>query len=538
MDDYGFSAGLISRVFRKILPRFPDNNTVEWFLVQNNNDAQKLISFLDLETIEQSNIAKELNLSIKTLCLKVAAFGLDSNIQSKLKQLNIYKGNFETLVSLIEHKEISKKKELVNQLNIIENDITILRKNKNKIGVNLHATVVTRRILEYVIRAKELVDLKLNLNSATHWAETIQKHISYTKEKESLRRFIVRHFDLVILEIVEHTSNKGEKYIAETKKEYRHFFYKSLLGGAIIAIFALAKIFAGSYKLGQFQNAFLFSLNYALCFVLVKQFGGIIATKQPAMTASTLAKNIDKNDNLVYDSIEEILVLIKKVSSSQFVSLAGNFLMALSCACFLYLIAELAGVQDKLGINSKYLITQVSPSIPVILYAATAGVFLALSGLISGYFDNKVVASKITYRISNSRFFLKSSWLANFVEKKGGAFLGNISLGFFLGCAFLLSYLLPFAVDIRHIAFSTSYVGFSMMNAHLEINTLILALSGAILIGIINFLVSFSITLFLALKSRGITLPFLPKLGVRIIKDFVSNPLDYFILKENKSNKV
>ena len=84
------------------------------------------------------------------------------------------------------------------------------------------------------------------------------------------------------------------------------------------------------------------------------------------------------------------------------------------------MLYEVITMQNSLGIEPAYLIKDVVPSIHLIIYAATAGVFLALSGLISGYIDNKVIASKIAYRITNSRLFLNSTTLANFVKTKGG----------------------------------------------------------------------------------------------------------------------
>ena len=64
---------------------------------------------------------------------------------------------------------------------------------------------------------------------------------------------------------------EGEKYIAETKQEYWQFLRKSMLGGALIAIFALLKIYMGTYELSPMAYAFIASLNYAICFILVKQ---------------------------------------------------------------------------------------------------------------------------------------------------------------------------------------------------------------------------------------------------------------------------
>ena len=191
-----------------------------------------IISLIDFEAIYSTQIPQELNLSIKALCLKIAAFGLDNDINHKFRLLNLESGAFETLISQmveLESYDTLKTKELITILDRIENNILSLRRFKSIIGVNLHLTIVTRRILEYIQRVKELLDLKLNINSETHWREILNKHSRYCKEKDSLRAFIVRHFDLLIFEAVEHTSNKGEKYIAETRITSYNVCYTKLL---------------------------------------------------------------------------------------------------------------------------------------------------------------------------------------------------------------------------------------------------------------------------------------------------------------------
>ena len=539
LDDYGFFSGLKSRLFKKILPSLPEENSFEFLILKNKKNIDQIINSIDFANIGNSYIAQELNTSIEALCSKIAAFGLDNDIYSKFELLELESDSFKILLTKISSLDSSDSrtiKDLISVLETIEFNILLLRIYKRKIGVNLHLTMATRRILEYIERAKELAELRLNLNSRSHWEEMIKMHIRYAKRKHSLRKFIERHLDLLALEIVEHTSNRGEKYIAENNKEYWRFFYKSMLGGAIISLFALGKIYFDSYELESLGYAFIFSLNYALCFILVKQVGGIIATKQPAMTASTIAKNIDKNNDLEIDSIRVIVVLIKKVLGSQFISLVGNFIMALFFACFSFKIFELAGIQDFFRIKPVPLMQEVMPTAQLISFAATAGFFLALSGLISGYVDNKIIASKIPFRIANSSLFLNSSTLANFVRNKGGALIGNISLGFFLGSAFLLSSLVPGSVDIRHIAFSSSYVGYSIMSQPFESAVIIKAIVGVLLIGFTNFIVSFSITLLLALKSRGAKFSLIPRLLMYSLKDFISNPLDYFIVRNNNNN--
>jgi len=524
MEEYGFSSGLLSRLFRKILPVVPDKNTVEYVLLHEADAVDSVLSALDLETISGSAIAKQLDLSIKALCSKVIAFGLDSNIKGKYNFLALDSAPFEDLLEKINYLTGCKREEtliLTASLEAIDVLIINLRKNKNKIGTNFHLTMTTRRMLEYTNRIKELLDLKLNINSKKHWENILTTFIEYSKYKNSIRRYIGRHSDLVALEIVEHTSNRGGKYIAEGRKGYWSFFYKSLFGGGIIAVFALFKIAIDAYQFGQFSNAFLFSLNYALCFIVVKELGGIIATKQPAMTASRIAKDIDKQNDLKIDSIKSITTLVGKVFRSQFISILGNFLMALTLACLIMYFFHTFGFENFTKIvKPEYLIKNAVPTPKLFFFAAIAGFFLALSGLISGYIENKVVASNIPYRIFNNQLFLRSKRLANFVEKKAGALLGNICLGFFLGTAFLLSNLLPFQIDIRHIAFSSANVGYAITNYDFDTNTILFALLGVLLIGFVNLIVSFSITLYLALKSRGASFVLIPKLMTTIFKNF------------------
>ncbi|WP_159023695.1 hypothetical protein [Formosa sp. L2A11] len=539
MEEYGFSSGIINRLYRKILPSIPDTNTIEYVLHSKANAVPYVLSLIDFNTLTDSAISEQLDLSIKALCAKVVAFGLDNNIKAKCDYLELKSNHFELLLQNTNNLSGSKKEdilELINSLNAIEILIIALRKNKNKIGTSFHLTSTTRRILEYTERIKELLILKLNISSEEHWKKMLVECIEYSKYKDSIRRYISRHSDLVAMEIVEHNSNKGEEYIAESRKDYWSFFYRSLFGGSIIAVFALIKLIIVSYELSSSYNALLFSINYALCFIIVKELGGIIATKQPAMTATTIVKNIDKEGNLKFDSMKSITFIVRKVFRSQFISVMGNFLMAIAFACILMYFFQLinADYVSKI-VKPEYLIHKIRPTYQLLFFAAVAGFFLALSGLISGYIDNKVIASKIAHRIRNNKKLLfKSTRLAAFFEKKAGTLFGNISLGIFLGSSFLLSKILPFEIDIRHVAFSSANLGYSIMNFDFNIKTILLGIVGALLIGLVNFIVSFSITFYLALKSRGVNFRLLPEVLFNIFKDMCFNPLHYFIKIEKE----
>ncbi|MEZ5008938.1 MAG: hypothetical protein R2753_12370 [Chitinophagales bacterium] len=552
LESYGFMSGFTSRIFRKLIPRVAEEDSFEFYLKRSQfkrgdyRVASDILSAFLVNPEHKAAIINDLNKAIAALTTKVVSFGLDHEFQSYFKRLNINSECYQKLIfqikdlSQLDHSDILKIKEYLDQ---ISQTIIELRRNKNVIGTSLHLTMVTRRILDYIHRAKELLDLKSDIDNIDKWQELIVDYASFQSTQNSLRKYLNAHVDLLALEVVEHTSQKGEEYVASNAKEYNKFFRKGLLGGAIIAVFALFKILIDAHLSITLPRAFLYSLNYASCFLLVKFLGGTIATKQPAMTASTIIKHIDKDDDLRLDAIQDIIILLRKVARSQFISLIGNFLMAFSVSCLIAFILSLGFTDNPVSIKkSNYLIQQVFPfSGGGIFYAAIAGVFLALSGFISGYFDNRVIASNLPYRIKHHRPLSKITSkkmrdkISNYIEKSLGVIAGNVSLGFFLGSAFLLSYFLPLSIDIRHIAFSSANVGYAIINNAFSVSTILLALVSVLIIGFVNFTVSFSITFTLALKSRGITLKDLGQLIKLSINDIIRNPLDYLIIRKNQS---
>jgi site-specific recombinase len=71
--------------------------------------------------------------------------------------------------------------------------------------------------------------------------------------------------------------------------------------------------------------------------------------------------------------------------------------------------------------------------------------------------------------------------------------------------ASFLGYLTNLPIDIRHIAFSSANFGFAFQTLNIPPPTLALGALAILLIGAINFIVSFGITLYITLRSRGIT---------------------------------
>ena len=96
--------------------------------------------------------------------------------------------------------------------------------------------------------------------------------------------------------------------------------------------------------------------------------------------------------------------------------------------------------------------------------------------------------------------------VANYIENNLGALAGNFYFGCLLGGMSGLGILLGLPIDIRHITFSSAFVGFSSFSLDFMLSWQAAAYAalGLALIGMINLAVSFGLALYVAMKSRQV----------------------------------
>jgi site-specific recombinase len=196
------------------------------------------------------------------------------------------------------------------------------------------------------------------------------------------------------------------------------------------------------------------------------------------------------------------------------VSLIGNLVVVIPI-CFLtsYLILEIwdsnvfSDKEAKSALFSNHLFYSLS-----LFYALITGILLSLSGIVTGYIDNKVIYSHIALRIENHPKIIKKYALekrkkiATFFEKNLGAIIGNLFLGFSLGMAGNFGEFIGIPYDIRHITISAGNFSIALVNMHWQDLAFVLTVfTTVILIGFINIIVSFLISFILACSSRGLS---------------------------------
>ncbi len=108
--------------------------------------------------------------------------------------------------------------------------------------------------------------------------------------------------------------------------------------------------------------------------------------------------------------------------------------------------------------------------------------------------------------------------------------IGNISLGFMLGMSSIVSKFLGIPFDIRHITISAGNVSMALYGLgirNVPVTYLITIFLGVLAIGLLNFLVSFSLAFMVAVRSRGVKLREYPEFLGILSRYFMKKPLDF-----------
>jgi len=174
----------------------------------------------------------------------------------------------------------------------------------------------------------------------------------------------------------------------------------------------------------------------------------------------------------------------------------------------------------------------------VIPCAALTGLILWLSSVLSGWLENWAVYQQIPEVISTNRkivsFLGKSraeEYSKYFVRNIAG-FGSSVSLGFLLAAIPVINKFFGIPVSVQHVTLSTGSLTFAVCtlpSSFLKSSEFIFACFGIILIGCLNFGVSFAMALIVALRARNVSGAHMRTI-LRAAKARLKNkPLEFFI---------
>ncbi|GAB6095829.1 site-specific recombinase [Desulfatiferula olefinivorans] len=405
-------------------------------------------------------------------------------------------------------KDDAHARVLLDQCN---REILFFRRRAVSRGTSIATTYLLERLEQTLRRIGVLLDI-VDVSQGTRSLESacglFRELVAATSRRNSIRDLWRQNIRLLSRTVTENVSDHGEHYVTRDRKEYAAMFRSAAGAGLIIPLLALIKIKVGTVGFDPALETLLYCLIYGLGFVLVHLLGFTIATKQPAMTAARFAGAVEKEGR--GGANPRLLArLLVQVSRSQFIAIVGNVSVALVVAlCVGEGYRYLTGQTLLSEAQRNYQHYALQPFAGLALFhAAIAGVWLFLSGLIAGFFDNRAAYLSVAERFRYHpliRRILPSSWrvrIGHYLAEHSGSIAGNFLFGCMLGATGYAGDLVGLPLDIRHVAFSSANLGYAPVT---DPSGFAVLFACVMLIGLANLMVSFSLALFVALRARGV----------------------------------
>jgi site-specific recombinase len=532
----------------------PNALWLELWQLFNHGDAINAISVFELSLLQ----------SILILSHRISAMGLEPDLMNRIPSIEHAQSPFLVMDTEVGNYVELYQKQLVKSAHITEEMLTVqyeramnaiaktmdcvaqVQETQAVQGVSLRLVYLLYRIRRAVERMKILLKLLSPLEQINKPALALslfKELIRAVNLSRDLKEHFFENTSLLAYKVAEHTSSTGEHYITTTRREYWNFLVDAMGGGFIIAFTNWVKFLISYLNAAPLVSGVLYSINYAGSFITMHIFHFSLATKQPAMTASALARSLDSTSSTNHN-LENTADLITKISRSQFAAFLGNLSVVLPLAFALsWIWYFISGSHIATEEKAFYTIASFNPFTTLtFFYAALTGVILYLGSFVSGYCDNFVMYGQLHARIRTHRFwrrFISEKRLdkiGKVLEQNLGAIVGNLFLGFALGLTPIIGQITGLPLDVRHvtIAGGGSAIAFAKIWDKLSAFEITATLLGIFSVGLMNFLVSFGLSLFVAIVSRRVKFKEGRELIRLVGERFKQNPMQFFFPIKSK----
>lgn len=536
----GFFTELRRRLSHKVLPEavdtaylidlfalfFTKTTDASWVLAVPDAIWLELIDALCFEeaspalkqTCQQHMVAAS-----QALSFRIAALGLEPELLRNYPELEKHTSPFiaqqEELAAFFGQNtgDINHILVMLDQCSAV---VSKIRRNSVQTGTSIRLTNLLQRMSQQIARLETLLHILTKQSFATFETNANLEKVRLFKElvysechKNDVGEHWQENLEVMALRVTENASRTGEHYITNNRHEYFALMRSAMGAGVVIATMSMIKILIAKLHLAPLTEAILFSLNYGLGFMLIHILHFTVATKQPAMTAAAIAASIDAADSKSKE-MNQLIAMIANTVRSQIVAIFGNVTFAIPTAMLIsWIFLTISGQHFITPEKANHLLTDIHPlKSGAVFYAGIAGVCLFLSGLIAGYHDNLAVYNKIPQRLRAVKWLQKLlgvsrlERVAHYIEHNLGSLAGNFYFGCLLGGMSAVGVLFGLPFDIRHIAFSSAFVGFATFSLDFIMTWQAFAVAalGLALIACMNLIVSFGLALYVAMKSRKI----------------------------------
>jgi len=554
-----FFSELSERIVKLILPRpvgeydlstlftvmFPDQSDADWLLELDHRTLTRLWKLCGDDGIAHG-YRQQIDEAMLYLVTMVISVGISPAFRQRL----------EPRMPLLATPFMALRRELENFLMTRGTDQAALRSVRmlmavcqaqtdriyahlDAYGVSVGLVYHVERMRAQLARIGRLLDLRTaprsDEGSGQVQAVLVDLIVAHHR-RSSVRDLVSRSFSLLARKMVERNADHGEHYIARDRVEYRAMLKAALLGGFVTAFTALIKVGTVGLGIAHFFEGMFLSINFAVSFLVITAIGGVLATKQPAVTAPALAAEMGELETV--EGLRDLLARIAALLRSQAAAVFGNLLavtpmvVALSLAWFYIAGKPMMSVEKAHATLHSLSLIGVTP-----LFAAFTGLLLWLASLTAGFADNWFALRRLRESIAHHRRLVHAMGMhrterwAHWLENNIAGIVGNVTLAVLLGMTPVIAQFFGVPLDVRHVTLSTATLTAAVVSLGWQVFTtpaFWLAMAGIVAIGFLNVGVAFSCALALALRARDVPKRVRRVVFRTVLRRFTFSPYVFF----------
>lgn len=532
-ENHGFFSELSNRLIKRVLPEtFAEKDLSEIFglLFKSEEDAIWIeTSFKNIFALFQNFILhysigveplkRDLHEAKMILGAQVASLGTGRNIRKRLPSRKLSDSSFLKLNSLLNTH--AAEDDILNMLAVCRHELSQIRENLETSGVSVDLIFKIERMGSILDRIQMLIHLGKEYGNTAPFilGPFVGRLIRNELKVHGVREYIQENVHLLTRKIVERAGEKGDHYIAGNSQEQKKLFYAAALAGVLTCFTALFKFMIGIPQFPIFFEGFFFFVNYALSFLIMQRWHLALSSKQPAYMASALSKTFENFK--ITKSFTEVSCEIRKIINSQLITTVGNLALVIpGCILFDWIWLKVTGHHIMTRSQSIDVIYKHHPFTSMsIFYAFLTGIFLWLSSVVAGWCENLIVFRELPEAIRTNAFLRKVlskgqlNYMASHLAGTVGGIAGNLTIAFLLALPIVISKFTSIPLDIRHVTLAAGTIIFALNGIEWSDWSLIITMFfSIILIGMMNFGVSFYFAIRMAATARNLEDRYLKKI--------------------------
>lgn len=545
-NDRGIGRETADRIARRLLPRPPDDEDLERFVsrVFRNDRDCAWIEETPIEVFEQlarllastggdvwAPIREAMADAIALLTTRISALGLSAQLRERSEPMHVRDSPFFRLP----HVPLDQLPMLILEC---RSQLGFIHKRVETAGVSVDVVYCMDAIRKMLRRIEKMLPFLSTASDVTPLdrvgaARSLLANLTAGRIRDdSLRQLGRQNLGLLAQKVIERVGTTGEHYVTTTRREYVRMLASAAGGGFLTAFTVIFKFLLKWAHFAPFLDGLTAGLNYALSFIAMQLLGFTLATKQPSMTAAALAATLRESKG--EPVMDDLVQLISRITRSQFAAACGNVLTVIPVAIALDFLW--VAVTGDHFLDAKTAATELESYHPLktgtIFFAAYTGVLLWLSSLGAGWLENWVAYRRLPEAIRHHPIGRVIGWkrldrIATFVTQHSAGIGGNTTLGMLLGMTPVIWTFFGLNIKTRHITLSTGSLTFAA--CALGSHSLTLgACFGIVVIGIMNFGVSFVLALSVALSGRDVTVRQRLRLARQVGREALRHPFAFF----------